>query len=265
MSSIFLKLKGIARRLVESPTGARGQSKLPGLANEQKLAPQPATIANRSDYKGTWEKLAHDNDSAKMWVAGYTDEAEFLRSGLHTVEVLERYVGIRPTDHILEIGCGVGRVGAVLSSRCAKWTGTDISSNMLVHARTRLRDRSNVDLVELSTVGLKEIPSASMDLVYCTVVFMHLFEWDRYRYFEEAFRVLRPGGRCLFDNVDITSDHGRKFFLESCSYPLDARPAQIGMVSTGDELKTYALWAGFTDIAVHRWNNAWVGVAAVKP
>src|ERR1035437_10051350 len=113
MSSILLRLKDMARHLMESPSGPPGQIQPPGMANEWNSAPQPVTIANRSDYKGTWEKLAHGNDSAKMWVAGYTDEAEFLRTGQHTVEVLERYVGIRPTDQILEIGCGVGRTGAV--------------------------------------------------------------------------------------------------------------------------------------------------------
>ena len=54
----------------------------------------------------------------------------------------------------------------------------------------------------------------------CTVVFMHLYEWDRYRYVQEAMRVLKPRGRCSFDTVDIASSHGWRVFIESSSHPI---------------------------------------------
>ena len=222
------------------------------------------TIARRSDYKSTWEHIATSLHGAKMGVAGYTDEDELERTARHTVDILEQKVGIKPTDTVLEIGCGIGRVGKVLSPRCEKWIGVDISKQMLSHAAQRLRALPNIELKELSGDGLKEISENSIDVVYCTVVFMHLFEWDRFRYVEEAARVLKPGGRCFFDNVDITSSHGKDFFQEAYAYPRDARPAQIGMVSSGDELETYAKWAGLSNIEIHRWDDAWVGVTATK-
>lgn len=222
-------------------------------------------MGDRSDYKATWQGLSGTVQAAMTFVSGSTDEDAWQQSGLHSVAVLERYVGIRPTDVFLEIGCGAGRVGAALSSRCAEWVGTDISANMLGHARSRLKGLKNVRFVELSEVGLKEIPDSSIDVVYCTVVFMHLYEWDRFRYLQEAFRVLRPGGRCFFDNVDILSGHGWQVFTECASLPPAHRPAQLAMMSSGDELFTYATKAGFTDVKIHRWDDAWVGVAGVKP
>ena len=223
-----------------------------------------SSFEDRSDYKKTWNKLSPTSDDAKVAVAGHADEEELNRSALHTVALLERVVNIYPTDTILEIGCGVGRVGKVLSSRCAKWIGTDISGNMIRHAAERLAGINNIELIELSTVSLKEIPDNSIDMVYCTVVFMHLYEWDRYRYVLEAFRVLKPGGRCFFDNVDIISTHGWKVFMESFSYDIDKRPARMSMTSSGGELKTYATKAGFKEVVVHRWDDAWVGVTGIK-
>jgi ubiquinone/menaquinone biosynthesis C-methylase UbiE len=135
---------------------------------------------------------------------------------------------------------------------------------MLRYAAERLKGLQNVELIELSTVGLKEIPDDSVDVVYCTVVFMHLYEWDRYKYVQEAFRVLKPGGRCFFDNADITSGHGWKLFMDGTHFEIDKRPAHVSMVSTGEELHAYALRAGFKDVKVHRWDDTWVGVTGTK-
>jgi ubiquinone/menaquinone biosynthesis C-methylase UbiE len=205
------------------------------------------SMQDRSDYKTTWQQLARSADDAKKYVAGTADEEHFAI-----------------TDVILEVGCGVGRVGKFLAPICREWIGTDISANMLGFARQRLQGLENVKLVELSGSALKEIPSESVDVVYCTVVFMHLFEWDRYRYVHDAHRVLRPGGRIFYDNVDIISPYGKVIFDYALSLDPMARPAFLSMTSTGDELETYARWAGFTDIQVHRWDDAWVGIAAIK-
>jgi ubiquinone/menaquinone biosynthesis C-methylase UbiE len=185
------------------------------------------------------------------------DEEQFQASALTTVAVLKAKLGIKSSDTVLEIGCGVGRIGRELAPLCRKWIGTDISGNMLRYCRSRLESCDNVTLVQLGGVGLAEIPTESADVVYCTVVFMHLYEWDRYRYVQEAFRVLRQGGRCYFDNIDVTTTLGWKVFLEQ-------RPGFLPMTSTADELRTYAVRAGFDRVAIHQWDDAWVAVTGEK-
>jgi SAM-dependent methyltransferase len=94
---------------------------------------------------------------------------------------------------------------------------------------------------------------------------MHLFEWDRYRYVQEALRVLRPGGRCYFDNFPLDSEHGWKVFSESASYPLERRPAHLSMSSTREELRTYLEKAGFADTVVHDLQNGMIAATGRKP
>jgi ubiquinone/menaquinone biosynthesis C-methylase UbiE len=250
---------------VDNSLRARVGSTLQKISKSVGGAATRPTFADRSNYKLTWDSLAESYSEAKRVVAGYEDEAQFDLTAQHTIDIIEQNAGINASDVALEIGCGVGRVGKVLSRRVTTWIGTDISRNMLAHAAVRLNGIHNCVLKELGTVGLREISDQSVDLVYCTVVFMHLLEWDRYRYVAESFRVLKHGGRCFFDNVDITSDHGWKVFSAGYGFDVETRPSQLSMTSTGDELRTYAEKAGFQNIGIHRWDNAWVGVTGVKP
>jgi ubiquinone/menaquinone biosynthesis C-methylase UbiE len=224
-----------------------------------------APLGDRSNYKKVWEAQSRDVDVAALAVAGHTDEATLELTARGTIDMLKSTVGIGANDVILEIGCGIGRVGLPLSRECLHWVGTDISSGMLRHAAARLASRPNTTLVELSTVGLQEFPADSFDLVYCTIVFMHLLEWDRFRYVEEAFRILRPGGRCYVDNFTVDTETGWRIFMESYGYPIDRRPAHISMSSSREELRTYLARAGFEDVRVHDLPNGLIAATGRKP
>jgi ubiquinone/menaquinone biosynthesis C-methylase UbiE len=218
----------------------------------------------RSDYKGVWTALSESLSSAKMHVSGTEDEAIVETSGAGTSEFLLNNVGINSTDVVLEIGCGIGRVGKHLAGRCRRWIGADVSQNMLRFAAERLGDFSNVEFVELSGNDLRPIGDNSIDVAYCTVVFMHLESWDRYGYVEEAFRVLRPGGKLYVDNVNLCSDAGWSIFETHRKFPPSQRPDHITVCSTPEELQEYLKRAGFQSIETKRGDEL-VSVWGRKP
>jgi SAM-dependent methyltransferase len=81
----------------------------------------------------------------------------------------------------------------------------------------------------------------------------HLDEMDRWRYVEEAFRVLRSGGRLLIDNIDLESDAGWKMFAnDALTFGEAERPPYMPRYSTAAEFSSYASRAGFTRVAVHK-------------
>ena len=218
----------------------------------------------RDQYKSAWNSVSASEEDAKFAVSGYTDEATYQSTAVGTVGMLNGTVGIGPDDVVLEIGAGVGRVAAALAPLCKEWIGVDVSSNMVRHMRTRLAHLPNVRAVESSGYDLAGIPDQSVDVVYSTVVFMHLDEWDRYSYVAEGMRILRPGGRMLVDNVDLTSDAGWKFFEEHRKIPPAERPARISKTSTPDELRTYFSRAGFEGIEQRHW-DLWIVTFGRKP
>jgi SAM-dependent methyltransferase len=219
--------------------------------------------AARSEYKKVWSALSTTEDQAKLHVIGVTEEAALQATGEETLGFLQDSVGIRKQDVVLEIGCGVGRVGKVVAPLCRKWIGCDVAANMLSHTAHRLKDLSNVELVEISGYNLSGVADASVDVVYCTVVFMHLESWDRYNYILEAYRVLRPKGRIYVDNINLCSDGGWKVFENHRSFPPTNRPPHMTQNSTPQEIETYLKRAGFSEVRI-RTNDDWIRASAIK-
>lgn len=202
----------------------------------------------RGAYPDVWNAEATNAAAARCAVCGTTDVSEWGRSGADTALDVIRETGITGADVVLEIGCGSGRVGRHVAPHCARWIGCDVSRKMLDHAREDLVDMSNVSFQELNGYDLADIESGSIDVVYCTAVLMHLDEWDRFRYFQEAGRILKPGGRAYFDSSNLLGEQGWSMFAELVELDPAMRPANISKMSTPDELVTYASRAGFVDI-----------------
>jgi len=217
----------------------------------------------RADYKSVWSALSQTLKDATTYVIGDVTEDYLLATAAETRQWLEETVRITPDDVVLEIGCGIGRVGQSLAPLCKRWIGCDVSPNMLEHARLRLAAYPNVELIDISGFDLQPIGAASVDVVYCTVVFMHLDEWDRYNYVTEAHRVLRPGGRIFVDNFDLCTDDGWKVFDTHRQIPPAHRAAHISKSSTPQEIEAYLRRAGFADVHV-REHGLWVQGYAVK-
>jgi len=223
------------------------------------MEPPPA----RSEYKKVWSALSTTSDQAKLHVIGVTEEAALRATGEQTLRFLQESVGIGEDDVVLEIGCGIGRVGRVVAPLCRKWIGCDVASNMLSLAAERLRDLPNVELKEISGYDLRGVADASVDVVYCTVVFMHLEPWDRYNYILEAFRVLRPSGRIYVDNINLCSHGGWKVFETHRAMSPSNRPPHMTQNSTPQEIETYLKRAGFSDVRI-RTDDDWIRASGMK-
>jgi len=223
------------------------------------------THLHRRQYAEVWDTLAVSPWRARAAACGRQMESDVRHSAAEPVNNLLELLTIKSCDEVLEIGCGVGRIGLELAPKCRSWTGVDMSANMLACASGRLRDLKNVRLVRMLACGLAEFASGSFDVVYSTNMFAHLDEMDRWRYVEEGFRVLRPNGRFFFDNVDLESDAGWAAFAEGAKSSEEMeRPPYQPRFSSAAELTTYALRAGFDLVQSHR-RPPLVIVTGIKP
>jgi SAM-dependent methyltransferase len=103
----------------------------------------------------------------------------------------------------LEVGVGPGGVAAALSRRGIRVIGIDLSSDALMKAKEHCR-ADRVSLMRGSGFSLP-FRDASLPLVYASQV-LHLFDAEgRRNMMAEVHRVLKPGGRFVFDMKNASS------------------------------------------------------------
>ena len=221
------------------------------------------------NYKAFWDNKATTVEGALIAVDGSTNETVARLTGAYHARQVGCALDLQATDRVLELGCGVGRIGRELAPRVAHWEGVDISANMLGVARDRLVEFRNVGLTELTRTSLQPLPDASFDKAYCVAVFIHMDKEDFYLYLEEMARVLVPGGLLYFDTWNLTSPVGwRRYALEVAQHrnadPGQRKDVARNQFSTPDEVRAFLQHTGFELLLIDA-ESPWVQALAVKP
>lgn len=218
------------------------------------------------DYKDVWNNLSESFSDANFYVWGIGEEEELRRNGAITADFLRQVLDISPDSRVLEIGCGIARIGRELAPLCGEWHGADISSNMIAYAAERTADVPNVYLHELPDTTLGIFPDNYFDCVYSTIVFMHLDKLDMFRYMQEANRVLAPGGRAYFDTYNILAPEAWGEFVHLLQvYSPATRPQYMSQFSTPQEMEKFMQEAGFDSVQVKGDNPQLVVAVGRKP
>jgi putative nucleotidyltransferase with HDIG domain len=174
-------------------------------------------------------------------------------------EIMKMHAGLGA--QILELSGGLRHLAPFVRSHHERWDGKGALGYVTLAA---ICD----SLVADPPAGARlVVADRSLDVVYCTGVFMHLDEWERFRYVVEARRVLRPGGRLYVDNFNLLEPEGWALFMEHFRMDPSKRPANVSRHSTPQELERYLAQAGYENVRV-RTGGLWVtvvGLVATPP
>ena len=203
-------------------------------------------------YEEFWDGMARTPEGAYMGVAGApfgkpaTDESLDEHGGLSAKVIIDK-LGLGPDDSVLEVGVGVGRLAKVIAPQVREYHGTDISSNMIDHARRRCRELDNVFFYHAPTNDLSIFPSAKFDAVFFQVVLIHLDREDAFHYLEEVHRTLKPDGRLWAQFYNLLHLGGWKEFRFAVEHGLSQGGKVRGRVQcyTNTEVRKFIEEAGF--------------------
>ncbi len=160
------------------------------------------------ELQRTWETLGKDDP---LWaVLSHADKRngrwsveEFLATGevevAHLHELLMKKAGAPAKFlHVLDFGCGVGRLSLAWSKRSAEVTGVDIAQSMVQRAREICAARANLNFVLNPHPDLRLFPDGRFDLA-CSLICLQHMPWSiASRYVTEFGRVIGNGGWVVF-------------------------------------------------------------------
>jgi ubiquinone/menaquinone biosynthesis C-methylase UbiE len=168
---------------------------------------QPDLTKQLEKMRRDWDARAKEN--ARHYVStgkkDWTDE-EFFRSGEQTVseEILTDMINIcqgkDPKQmHVLEIGCGAGRITRALSGLFGEVHAVDVSGEMVAQAKAALADRPNAHVYQNNGKDLTVLGDRVFDFAFSTIVFQHIPSYEVIEtYVREVHRLLRPGALFKF-------------------------------------------------------------------
>lgn len=225
-------------------------------------------MADRS-YRDFWEHASASPQAALAAVDGSADESILQATGCWTARQVAQALLLQPADRVLEVGCGVGRIGRELAPRCQHWQGVDIAENMLRVAKNRTGHLPNVAFQQLSRTSLSMFATDSFDKAYSVAVFIHLDKEDVFLYLREVARVLRPGGMFYFDIWNSAHDIGWKRWMMEVEHWANGDQAGRKDVARNQfcvpqEIRLYVQRAGLSE-ALCLADSPWIQMVAVKP
>ncbi len=165
--------------------------------------------------------------------------------------------GLRPSDTIVDLGCGTGRLAVHLVPRLhgGHYIGTEILDSILAKGRERVASRVPDPPCRLTWARQRgEVLPAddrSADMICAFSVFTHIEHEDAFRYLEDGLRVVKPGGKFIFSCLPMKHQVVYDIFRASAELDLRHRWSAPRNVTTSEDLMdAIATLAGWT---VVRW------------
>jgi ubiquinone/menaquinone biosynthesis C-methylase UbiE len=193
------------------------------------------------EYGDLWKP--DDEQQAMQLVLNETDPDVFESSGRRQADDL-LCPRIRPTDVVMDLGCGIGRVARYVAGCCANLWAVDASETMLSLARKRLEELENIRFARSEGTRVPSIESESVDFVYSILTLQHLEREDAFLLLREVHRVLRPGGAAFFTFPNFLSDVYLEAFLAYAERSEVENPARARFY-TPEEVRRLLPAAGF--------------------
>ena len=217
-------------------------------------------------YKQFWDNKAATPESALAAVDGSASEEVVQITGRFTAGQVATALELGAEDRVLELGCGVGRIGRELAPHCAHWTGVDISEKMIEHARERLGHLGNTAFHQLERTSLEPLADGSLTKAYSVAVLCHMDKEDLYLYLQELHRTVRPGGLIYVETWNLSHPIGwKRWEYEVANWRRSEQKQRKDVARnqfcTPDEFQLYVRQAGFTPLACYA-DSPWVQVVA---
>lgn len=162
---------------------------------------------------------------AELYDTGIGTNGDLLHTSLIN-PLIERYMGNKKYEAILDAGCGNGYLLKILAGNVQRVVGIDASEKLLSTAAKKTKGLSNASIVSGDIAQKLPFKSGSFDLVIANMVLQYLPSLDVFA--SESARIVKPGGslivivdhpaHALFLRAQELAGKKNEKFLTSASY-----------------------------------------------
>lgn len=139
-------------------------------------------------------KVFNSKEGYDKYASVYDKKNDFLNQ--FEGEVILKMIRGIDGKKVLDVGCGTGRLVKKLLERNAIVTGIDVSEEMLKIARKKFKTSEFIE-EDAEKLSFKD---DSFDIVTASFLIVHLKNLRKF--FDEAYRVLKPGGVFIVTNIN---------------------------------------------------------------
>jgi SAM-dependent methyltransferase len=164
----------------------------------------------------------------------FVGDGDFRQIGQEFARYFIELGGLKPSEDVLDVGCGVGRMALPLTSYLngqgsyqgfdvvpygVRWCQRNVTPRF-PNFRFQVADIRNSMYNPDGEIAAAQyrfpFPDAEFDFAYATSVFTHMLPDEVGNYVGELARVLRPGGRC-FATFFLLNEESRRLVAEGTS------------------------------------------------
>lgn len=132
---------------------------------------------------------------------------EFHMGGRRATKTLAEALDINPGHHVLDIGCGLGGTARFLASTYGcKVTGIDLTAEYVAVGNELNDEVGLAGQINLSEANATDLPFADAGFDRASLLHVGMNIADKAKLFQEAARVIKPGGYLGVYDVMRTND-----------------------------------------------------------
>lgn len=138
----------------------------------------------------------HDSQTGYDLVASTYDKKEKYLNSFEQQKVAPLFGDVKDKT-ILDVGAGTGRLAVELVKKGAIVTALDVSAEMLRVLKSKIKTQIETVVGDAESLPF---PDNHFDFVVAAFLIVHLK--DPTRFFDEAYRVLKPNGKLIVTNIN---------------------------------------------------------------
>ncbi len=173
------------------------------------------------------------------------DDYDIHQAQAQKMEYISRKLRLKPGEKLLDIGCGWG--GQIIYAAQhfgVESLGITLSENQVELARKKIQEEGLEDICRVELMDYREIPpDTTFDKIVSVGMVEHVGEEQLAPYFQQVYRLLKPGGLFLNHGIAATyNDPNRKETDDSFSDKYVFPDGELVLINT---MLHYAEAAGF--------------------